>query len=832
MRFVKEKEAREGAPAWADDTLVLSDSGEIGAFRLRQLSDQLARKTKDIERLRDYVTQLEEGEKGLIQELTRQLAAKDEEINRVAALYAKRESENRQLSESFEKHVAAQKGNAEKIRAMLLRKEEETKSLISGMRAQLEEKNNQVSRLRKQLLEKQAPAIISVQKPQDGSIDILRQGLQEKQRELKNTQDLFIEAQKLAMAAEAKISIHLAAAQGLVNELTKLVLEKDRTIMQLESTMERRFAEIEQEMLKAGKRQSMPALEPGRIFHEKNHQIALLHKEIEAKTAEIASLRLLFLRQQQTAAQTANNAVSLEKVDELEKEAERQNREVKQLESSLIQEQKAARMMQNQLHSQLAAKNSHVDELKIFLIEKEKLLQELETAFEKRLTAKDDEIRNLNAATSKRPETHLHKELSQLSAEIQVKEDVAKKMAEEVAAVKEQSALLKKRLEERQKIYFESEKAYEELISKFKEQHDARIKSLINESSRNEAGLKKELEEEKAALKKERALLREKEAQIDEAIQTFSSASQQIISVHNAAAPAGAGEEATASEFNTRKRQMQMEALEKEAKEREKYLVGKEAEIKKLIEATEAKIAELKAKDSEIERKEQLLVKEQEALGKELEILANAGIEISKSRDYIKQKLERIGQSEGPSAQPALWPKPHVQEAATAAAWQPAIVHEAPEDEMAKTPVFTQSPIETRTKVEEAVEEAEMPLRNPVTNARPAKKPAAAPKSAKAPKQQPLRRQAQQKEQPQPKPAPVILKSQKEVLIGARDAMNRNPDQELFSEMGGYSEIDEITSIAEVGLQHGDSIEQIKESLITSGYSRPNIEKALASIKK
>ncbi|MEK6853859.1 MAG: hypothetical protein AABX60_00870 [Nanoarchaeota archaeon] len=62
--------------------------------------------------------------------------------------------------------------------------------------------------------------------------------------------------------------------------------------------------------------------------------------------------------------------------------------------------------------------------------------------------------------------------------------------------------------------------------------------------------------------------------------------------------------------------------------------------------------------------------------------------------------------------------------------------------------------------------------------------------------------------------------------------LTAKPDQELFTELGGYSEVEEIRSIVDVGLQHGDSIEQIRQSLTVSGYSKKNIEKALSSVKK
>ena len=57
-------------------------------------------------------------------------------------------------------------------------------------------------------------------------------------------------------------------------------------------------------------------------------------------------------------------------------------------------------------------------------------------------------------------------------------------------------------------------------------------------------------------------------------------------------------------------------------------------------------------------------------------------------------------------------------------------------------------------------------------------------------------------------------------------------EQELFSAIGSYSELDEINSLAEVGLQLGDSIEKIKESLLATGYSRKNVEAVLSQFSK
>ena len=56
--------------------------------------------------------------------------------------------------------------------------------------------------------------------------------------------------------------------------------------------------------------------------------------------------------------------------------------------------------------------------------------------------------------------------------------------------------------------------------------------------------------------------------------------------------------------------------------------------------------------------------------------------------------------------------------------------------------------------------------------------------------------------------------------------------QDAFPVASGYGEIEEITSIINIGLQHGDSVDQIKNSLESSGYSKKNIDQAFLQVKK
>jgi biotin operon repressor len=55
--------------------------------------------------------------------------------------------------------------------------------------------------------------------------------------------------------------------------------------------------------------------------------------------------------------------------------------------------------------------------------------------------------------------------------------------------------------------------------------------------------------------------------------------------------------------------------------------------------------------------------------------------------------------------------------------------------------------------------------------------------------------------------------------------------KEDFFRPESYSELNEIKSMIEVALQQGDALPKIKQSLLDSGYSKANVEKALRELK-
>ncbi|MBI2141248.1 hypothetical protein HYU16_02380 [Candidatus Woesearchaeota archaeon] len=865
---------------------------EYAESRINHLSAQLTERTNELERLREYTAQLEEGEKGLIQELTQQLSIKDQEISRIASLCAKKESENRKLSASFEANVNSQREYADRIKSILVRKEAETAKLVDGLQVELGKKDAEIASLRSSLFEKKQDSAISLAEENLPAMQAaaLQQELESRNRELKKLEKLFLEEQKLNAATQNRLKQQILEITGHAEQLKSFIVEKEKIIQSLESTFEGRLAAKDSELghVKGLLHTALPAKEHGGVMGAKSKNIGnaerlMLHlkKELERKETEIISLREQVLKESKAGSLIASGrgadsgyqGFNSAHVELLLRNSEEKDHELKRLEKALFDEQRLNKSVQTRLKEQMAEMAGQIEGLKSFIIEKEKLAQNLESAFEKRIAAKEEELRHFKGIIHAKPETKLHRQLDELKSELHIKEETAKLMAEEVAKVKEQSALLRKRLEERQRIFFESEKAYEELIAKLREQHEARLKAMVQESSQKEATLKATIEEERVKMQQEITLMREKEKQIDETLHAFATTSQQLIKLQGTGE---LGEAAAGVEIET------VNERAKQLDEQAKYLESKEAELKNLLTSTESRIAELKSKEAEIDRKEQLLLREQEAIGKELDVLASAGVEISRSKEYIQQKLEQIGgfgqspvQSQQawqpkqpmhvpieiaeeqqdrqflPKAKPQQRQQPSMREMGLGQLGAGPGVEEAQEEEGIDVPRFTGLSPETTVKETplEATEEDEA-----LTSSAPAIKAVAAqkPKAAKLTKPLTKKRQKiavkklkagkmlkkpalhQRKMKPtiqpqvktQAKPAP------KEPAKGLPLELTAKPDQELFTELGGYSELEEIRSIAEVGLQHGDSIEQIRQSLTVSGYSKKNIEKVLSSIRK
>ena len=561
------------------------------SLRVKHLTAELAKKTNDFERLRSYVAELEEGEKGLIQELTRQLSLKDREIGRLALLYAKKEEENRKVSQAFESHIFSQKEHAQRIKDLLVKKEEENTAQIERLRKELESKEVQVQSLRQGLLSssKHTSTVIQDTTVYTRQIGELHGRIDNKENEIKKLEKTLLEEQKTGKAIQSKLMERIAETSKQTEQLKIFMIDKERVIKSLQSEFE-----------KAGGSDS-------KAIHGRNSQ----------------------------ALQPAAN-----KIEELRKDIEERDRLLQRIEKAYSEEQKLHKSVQSRLREQISEMSSSIEQLKSILIEKEKLVHNLESAFEKRFAAKEDEARQFKATLSKKHETGIYVEIDKLKSEVKVKEETTKLMAQEIAKQAEQTAMLRKRLEERQRVFVESERAYEELIARLRGEHDSRIKAIVQASAQKEAALAGALEEERSKLRQEKTILKEKEMQIEEALRTFATTSQQLIKLGGTS---GLMEESTAEISAFREH---LDESRKQIEDKERYVAQKETEVRSMLASIEARIAELNEKEASVEIREKLLMKEQDALALELEVLSNAGIELSKSKEYLRGKMSAARSAE------------------------------------------------------------------------------------------------------------------------------------------------------------------------------------------
>ncbi|MEK6854384.1 MAG: hypothetical protein AABX60_03540, partial [Nanoarchaeota archaeon] len=209
-----------------------NNSVEYAESMINNLSAQIIEKTNELERLRGYTAQLEEGEKGLIQELTRQLAIKDHEIGRIAALCAKKEAENRKLSFSFEANINSQMEYAERIKSILVKKEGETAKLIEGLQRELEKKDAEIASLRTTLFKKnqRSEPSLPAESFHSGQIRTLQRELESKNQELKKTERQFLDEQKLTKAVQERLKQQILEMTGQIGQLKFFIVEKEKII--------------------------------------------------------------------------------------------------------------------------------------------------------------------------------------------------------------------------------------------------------------------------------------------------------------------------------------------------------------------------------------------------------------------------------------------------------------------------------------------------------------------------------------------------------------------------------------------------------------------------
>ncbi len=501
---------------------------------------------------------------------------------------------------------------------------------------------------------------------------------------------------------------------------------------------------------------------------------------------------------------TRKEEFNREVIEKLTVELARKNEEAEHLRDAALRQGRLVK----QLESEVVEYDKRQDSMEAFLREKDSVRQKLEANYAQQLKNKEYEIEHLSKDLRKqfdvKPAARGQEEIASLKIKLEAREAELSGLVQELASVKEQNRIALKRLDERQRLFVESENAYNRLINSLQLQQEKRVKELMRTNSQREVELKTEIEKLKAWQREKETLLAEKGNRIDETLLQFSEMSRKLLELKGSGSIEGSGAEAAGAK-------------------------GQQEEIGKLLKEAEARISEAVRKEQEVARREELLVKEQDAINAELSILRNAGVEVEKEKDYLKSKIMRYGipEKEAQIGQPSAFGVEAAPEETAGYA-----AETMPQDSgLPEAPAVQEAVEEIRGK-SEALEILRRPAKAVAAEETLPQLPAETKAQAITAVKKPVFSHAKSRVKHLPRPPLRSIREKVERPKLKEELIRQSAKMDAFPEVGGYGEIHEISSIIGIGLQHGDSVEQIRSSLESSGYSRHNIEKAFRLVKK
>ncbi len=442
-----------------------------------------------------------------------------------------------------------------------------------------------------------------------------------------------------------------------------------------------------------------------------------------------------------------------------------------------------------QLSEQMKQKNFEIERLKGFIAEREELMQRMEEQLGKEIALKDSELRELRHTKSFGKALQLERQLEHSHQVIKLKEASARKAFLEAAKEREEKAIMQKRLEDTNLGTEHQREQYEKIIGTIKKDSEKTIKGIISDYTERETQQKMESEKLKSLLSQKQAELDVERQKIDSALKEFAIRAGQVMGIREQLLPsereitiavqrAQPIQPALDAEEHREKIKSMREGLFRKDREisqkdtavrqKEQEILGKESEMRSMINLVEQRVMNLESREKSLETREQILSRQQEAFNSQLQSIQKPG------HAKADSMLER-----------------HVKEAPR----QP----------------------ETITQLKPAKQEA--------VNIKPALR--------EVRKEQPVIVKpeiAKQEIKPEPKPTP---KPMQEAQRPPRPIDIRQPGSgqiDLKEQTLGYSEVDEVKAMIEVALEHKDSVDQIRKSLVSSGYSKESIDKALSQI--
>ncbi len=453
--------------------------------------------------------------------------------------------------------------------------------------------------------------------------------------------------------------------------------------------------------------------------------------------------------------------------------------------SEAVQLEALNRALASEMEERLSQKTIQLEKLSLMVEAKDALLNRLSVEFNKQLAAKEEQIKQLSDLVRKNSSELTSAE--KYKTLVKIAEDANGQVSEENSSLKKEIVELHKIISMRDSILKDEAARFEEFSLEINRKADERVRELIKEFSAKELALKLDLEQAKAKLSEQELTVSAKQKEIDIALDTFATVSQQVLNFKTPDAMIAYKEK----ELNDREKVIVQKSEQLSIKEtelkgvledistRENALSERENELSVLLRKAEEKADLLNSSESEMKRREDILMMQQQAFQKQMAMLEELGYEFKEVKEeQLPKQVERSQPAPilVPAEKSNLKPiKLVVGEPAV----QPRILKMLNPRQVVAQKEVLEAPMPPKSVFEEKAinKVVQVPARGIEV-----------------------------------KPAPAQEQTSHEVMFGR--------DRE------GFPEIEEIIAMIEVAKEHGDSDEMIKASLVGSGYSKDKVESA------
>ena len=743
---------------------------------ISSLHAQLNERNREISQLRQHAIDEEKENRNIIAELEKRINANIDEINELEALVkksdkdtlGKKEARLQAVIDSQEGIIGQKTAEIATLQGLLKAK----KGISIDARHQLAKQNIDLDGIKRQLFEREQE--IEGLKPSrnvNESAVLLKKEVIDKTRQIDHLREHMSRQEELSQQLTKAFEQQIMRREEEINQLQQAVIDKTNANERLGRQLEKSFLAKDETLERIKKR-----------FVEKDEASQQLYRQLTeqlaAKDEETEHLRkLLFKKDDEKDSQRYESRV-LEK----EKEIFLVKEEIKTRDDEL-------QRLSEQFSRQTEEKNRQIAVMQQFVEEKESLKKKLEEQFNRLLAEKNAEIRILKEIRKKSGVSEKTRQL------IEIREKTNTKLQQQIKEKEEAIAHMAEEVMDAQNLAKLQVQRYNELLEEQQKSSHEKMKQAIREHTEKEIMLRNQVSQLASQMAEQAAMLKEKEQnaeqQISLAVKEFQIKAQQMLALKGNAA------------------EIKIEIPET-ILAKQKELAQKEKDVQELLKEAEEKIIELKKKEQEISVKEELLLREQDALKKELEILEEAGMDLRRARAHVETQ-ESAPEYELP--EPAMpEPAPVIEEQIEAAVPIPAVRKPAP---IKTLPSRKQAKPALKTKQKIKEKKLAKKLMMPAGKHALMKPAALLKKALKAgtPKTSAMQLR---------KPEPLSQEKQRHI----------EEANQLFSgEREGFSEQEEIMSIIDMALQNNETAEQIRASLLSSGYSKDAVEKAIRSVK-